>query len=151
MSGNNMSRPIEQFEYPQEELYENVHEYAEELYLRKLIGHLEHARNMSIDLTAYPDKYTKTYDQDQEQNAMHVHIKSENLSFIRNQKHVHFDQFGQPYIRQLLPEPANLGLFDYSSDDDGYMMATEEEIEEDEQWQRDFREGRRELCGYSYW
>lgn len=142
MSGNNMSRPVEEYEYSEEEIYEDVYEYAEEEYLRKLINHLGTTRNMAIDLAAYPDTHTKTDEQD-DTNGMRVYIKSENLSFIRNQKHVYFNQFGEPFIRKntsLLPN-----LFDYSSDDE-YMNASIEEIEEEEQWQRDYREGRRELC-----
>lgn len=101
MSGNNMSKPINNneeydsiYDFEEEEIYEDVYEYENEYKIRELIFYLENARNLAIDMITYPHQFKKT----QEDNEpMHVYIKSEKLSFIRNKQHVHFDGFGQPY------------------------------------------------------
>lgn len=100
MSGNNMSRPIidNDFEmdsyFEEEEIYEDVYEYQYECKVRDLIARLDKSRNLTIDMSAYPDQYTKIQ---QNCEPKHVYIKAERLSFIRDKKHVHFDRFGQPY------------------------------------------------------
>lgn len=95
MSGNNISRPmIEKDYFEEEEVYEDVYEYDYECKIRQLITYLENARNCAIDMSVYPDQFTKV---EENSEPMRVYIKSERLSFIRNKQHVHFDRFGQPY------------------------------------------------------
>lgn len=102
MSGNNMSRlmidnkdyDFEDYVFEEEEIYEDVYEYENEWKVRDLIMSLDSARNLAIDMSVYPGRFTKTT---QNYEPTHVYIRSECLSFIRNKQHVHFDEFGQPY------------------------------------------------------
>lgn len=94
MSGNNMSRPMIDNDFEEEEIYEDVYEYECECKIRELILYLENARNLAIDMSLYPEQFTKTQ---QKYETMRVYIKRESLSFVRNKKHIHFDRFGQPY------------------------------------------------------
>ncbi len=108
MSGNNMSRMMsnEEYdnlikwdyeeEYPLEEEYEDVYDYENECKMRKMIYHLECAREHAIHATAYPELFS-AQQPNRVDDPMRVYIKSENLQFIRNKKHVHFDMFGCPY------------------------------------------------------
>lgn len=103
MSGNNMSRMyieeqnyIEEEHYIDEEIYDDVYAYMEECGLRKIITNLERSREITINMTTYPDRFGNIEPNNLEE-PVHVYIRSEKLSFISNKKHVHFDQFGYPY------------------------------------------------------
>jgi hypothetical protein len=110
MSGNNMSRMYseaqmyseaptysDEEEYVfEEEIYDDVYAYMEECDLRKIITNLERSREITINMTTYPDRFGNIEPNNLEE-PIYVYIRSENLSFIANKKHVHFDQFGYPY------------------------------------------------------